>query len=228
MTEKIYVKDHDIVVPGDLLVEGLDFLPAGKAFRKDDKVFASTIGIVSVKGHVVKVIPLAGKYMPRKGDVVIGKVTGIGHSGWQLEVNSPYPADLNIGEASSEYIDLNKTDMTFYFDVGDYVLCEVLNISEGKFIKLTAKYRPYRRLKGGNIIEVSPTKIPRIIGKQGSMIKTMKDLTGCDVTVGQNGLIWIGGAPDKQAVVARAIKFIEQEAHKQGLTDKVKEMLSGK
>ncbi|MBI2041364.1 MAG: RNA-binding protein [DPANN group archaeon] len=228
MADKLFVKDHDVVIPGEELAEGLDYLPAGKAFRDGDKIFASTIGLASVKGRVIKIIPLAGKYMPRRGDVVIGEVTGIGHSGWMLDVNSPYPADLNIGEASSEYIDLNKTDMTYYFDIGDYVLCEVINISEGKFIKLTAKYRPYRKLKGGNIIEVSPTKIPRIIGKAGSMIALMKDATGCEITVGQNGLVWISGQADKQAVVARVIKFIEREAHKQGLTDKVKEMLRGK
>ena len=110
--EKVYINDHDIVIPGELLAEGFDFLPSGKAFREDEKIFASTIGVASVKGRVIKVIPLAGKYMPRKGDVVIGKVVNISHSGWILDIDSPYLADLNIGEASSEYIDTNRTPMT--------------------------------------------------------------------------------------------------------------------
>jgi exosome complex component RRP4 len=228
MTEQLFIKDREIVVPGDLLAEGIEFLPAGKAFREKEKIFASAMGLASVKGKVIKVIPLAGKYMPRRGDAIIGKVINISHSGWQLEINSPYAADLNIGEATQEYIDLAKTDMTRYYDIGDYAFLEVINISEGKFVKLTAKYRPYRKLKGGNIIEVSPTKIPRIIGKQGSMIKTLKDLSGCDIIVGQNGLVWIKGIPEKEAIVAAAIKRIEKESHTSGLTDKIKGMLEGK
>jgi len=223
--EKVYINDHDIVIPGELLAEGFDFLPSGKAFREDEKIFASTIGVASVKGRVIKVIPLAGKYMPRKGDVVIGKVVNISHSGWILDIDSPYLADLNIGEASSEYIDTNRTPMTKYFDLGDYALCEIITISEGFFVKLTAKFKPYRRLMGGNIIKVSPTKIPRIIGKAGSMVNMLKDASGCDITVGQNGLVWIKGEPENEAMVARIIKIIEKESHMPGLTDKIKRML---
>jgi exosome complex component RRP4 len=225
--EKLYVNDRDIVVPGEQLADGIEYLPAGKAFRDGEKILACTIGIVSVKGRVVKVIPLAGRYMPKRGDVVIGKVTNIGHSGWTLDVNSPYVADMNIGEATHEYIDLAKTEMSRYFDIGDYVLAEVIAISEAKFIKISAKHKPYRRLKGGNIIQVSPTKIPRIIGKQGSMINLLKDTSGCDVVVGQNGLVWIKGTADKEALVANAIKIIEKESHKKGLTDRIKQILEG-
>lgn len=225
-TEKLYIKDREITVPGDLLAEGMEYLPAGKAYRDGEKILACTVGMASVKGRVIKVIPLAGRYMPKKGDVVIGKVTGIAHSGWTVDINSPYNADLNIGEASRDYIDLNKTDMAHYFDYGDYMLAEIISISESKYVKLTTKYRPYRRLSPGNIIMVSPTKIPRIIGKAGSMIKLLKDSTNCDVVVGQNGLIWISGLPEKAAIVAKAVKVIEKESHKSGLTDKVKQMLA--
>jgi len=224
-TEKLYVKDRDITVPGELIAEGLEFLPAGKAFRDGEKIFACTIGMVSVKGRVLKVIPLAGRYMPRRGDVVIGRVTGIGNSGWTVDINSPYNADLNIGEATREYIDLAKTEMSRYFDINEYMLAEIIAISESKYVKLTTKYRPYRKLSPGNIIVVSPTKIPRIIGKAGSMIKLLKDNSGCDVVVGQNGLVWIKGLPEKEALVARAIKLIEKESHKSGLTDKIKTLM---
>jgi len=227
MTEKIHIKDRDIVVPGDLLAEGMSFLPSGKAFREGDKIYAATVGLVSLKGRVIKVIPLAGKYMPKKGDVVIGIVTNIGYSGWMLNINSAYAADLSIAEASQKYIE-RDAELSKYFDINDYVLAEVTKISENKFVKLTAKRRPYRKLIGGNIIEVSPTKIPRIIGKAGSMIKMLKDLSGCDVVVGQNGTIWIKGTPEKETLVAKAIKKIEQESHTKGLTDKIKAMLGGK
>jgi len=225
--EKIHIKDREIVVPGDLIAEGMSFLPSGKAFREGDKIYASTIGLASIKGRVLKVIPLSGRYMAKKGDVVIARVTNIGFSGWMLNANSPYLADMNIGEASSSYIE-RDAELSKYFDIGDYVLAEVIKITENKFIKVTAKRRPYRKLIGGNIIEVSPTKIPRIIGKAGSMIRTLKESSGCDVVVGQNGIVWIKGTPEKETLVAMAIKKIESESHTKGLTDKIKKMLTSK
>jgi len=225
MTEKIYVKERDIVVPGDLLAEGMSYIPGNRAFREKEKIFSSTVGLVSLRGRVIKVIPLAGRYMPKKGDVVIGKITGIGSSGWMVDIFAPYNADLNIGEATAGYIDLNKTELGSIFDVDEYVLGEVIAITERKFIKLTTKHRPYRKLQGGNIIRVSPTKIPRIIGKEGSMISMLKNASGCEIVVGQNGLVWMKGEPEKQAMITKVIRKIEEESHKQGLTDTVKKML---
>ncbi|MFH0869273.1 MAG: KH domain-containing protein, partial [archaeon] len=121
---------------------------------------------------------------------------------------------------------LAKTDMAHYFDYNDYMLAEIISISESKYVKLTTKYRPYRKLSPGNIIIVSPTKIPRIIGKAGSMINLLKDGSACDIVVGQNGLVWIKGLPEKTALVAKAIKLIEKESHKSGLTEKVKQMMA--
>ena len=225
MVEKIYVKDRDIVVPGDLLAEGMSYIPGGKAYREKNKIFTSTVGLVSLRGRVVKIIPLSGRYMPKKGDVVIGKITNIGMSGWAVNIFAPYNADLNIGEATTEYIDLHKTELSSIFSLDDHVLAEVIAINERKFIKLSTKHRPCRKLTGGNLIRVSPTKIPRIIGKEGSMISLLKKSTGCDILVGQNGLVWIKGDPEKQAFAAKIITKIDEESHKKGLTDEIKKML---
>jgi exosome complex component RRP4 len=67
-----------------------------------------------------------------------------------------------------------------------------------------------------------------VIGKQGSMVKMIKDASGCDVVVGQNGWIWIKGTPETEAKVEAIIKKIEREAHMKGLTDKIKAMLEAK
>jgi len=224
MSEKLYVADRAIVIPGEIIAEGIEFLPSGKAYREGDTIYASTIGMVSVKGHVVKVIPLAGRYMPKRNDIVIGKIAAVLNGGWAVDVNSPYPADLPLAEGTAEFIP-RGADLTRFYDVGDYIFCEVTHVTETKFVKLTASKRPYRRLRGGILIEVSPVKVPRIIGKQGSMVKMVKDATGCDIVVGQNGWIWIKGTPEKEALVEIIIKKIEEEAHTKGLTDKIKNML---
>jgi exosome complex component RRP4 len=227
MSEKLYVADRAIVIPGELIAEGIELLPSGKAFREGDKIYASTIGMVSIKGRVVKVIPLTGRYMPRKGDIIIGKITAVLAGGWSLDVNSAYAADLPLAEGTSEFIP-RGADLSRFFDLNDYVFAEVTNVTETKFVKLSASRRPYRRLKGGILIGISPVKIPRVIGKQGSMVKMIKDASGCDVVVGQNGWIWIKGTPETEAKVEAIIKKIEKEAHMKGLTDKIKAMLEAK
>jgi exosome complex component RRP4 len=78
----------------------------------------------------------------------------------------------------------------------------------------------------GQTIEVTPTKIPRVIGKKGSMITTIKNETGCQIMIGQNGRIAITGkTPEDERLAIMAIRMIEQEAHTTGLTDRVTEML---
>ncbi len=228
MVDKSNVEDREIVVPGELLAQGMTFLPSGKSFRDGDKIYASTIGLVNVKGRVIKVIPLAGRYMPKVGDSVVGKIINTGHMGWGVEINCPYNADLNIGDATSSYVDINRTPLNTIYDFGDYIVAGVHKIVEGKFIKLTMRDRQYHRLHGGNIINVSPSKIPRIIGKQGSMISMIKDLTKCEIVVGQNGIVWIGGSdPEKILKATNAILKIDKESHTEGLTDKIKGMLGG-
>ena len=226
--EKLHIKDKEIVVPGDLLAEGMSFLPSGKAYRDNEKLFASTMGLVNIKGKVIKIIPLAGAYIPQNGDDVIGVVESVGRSGWAVNVSGPFNADLNIGEASTRYIDLNKTDLTDVYDVGDWILAKIKQITSTGYVKLTTKDSKYHRLDSGNIMTVSPTKIPRIIGKKGSMIAMLKDLAGCKIFVGQNGFIWIDGEPAKVALASRVIRMVEENSHTSGLTDKVKALLEGK
>ncbi len=227
MTDKLIIKDKEIVVPGDLLAEGLSYLPAGRAFRENNNIYASTTGLVHVKGKVVKVIPLAGAYTPEANDNVIGKIKDIRGKGWSVNIGGPFPADLNIAEASSSYIDLNRTSLNQIYAVGDYVLAKIKMITEQNFVKLSTRDRQYKKLTTGCIMSVSPTKIPRIIGKKGSMIALLTKNSGCEVFVGQNGLVWIDGPLKKVLLVKQAIEKIEQDSQKSGLTDAVEKLLKG-
>jgi len=74
-------------------------------------------------------------------------------------------------------------------------------------------------------IKVNPFKVPRIIGKQGSMVTIIKQATNCQVVVGQNGLIWLEGTPQDEVKAVSAIKKIEKESHMPGLTERIKKFL---
>ncbi len=228
MTNKVIVKDREIVIPGDILAEGLDYLPSGRAFRDKDKLYASSMGLVNIKGRVIKVIPLAGKYLPAEMDAVIGTIVSTGKHGWQVNINAPTKADLNILDASNSYIDKRRAKPSDFFQKGDIAFAGVDKISENGYVSITMKGGMYKKLIGGVTISISPTKIPRVIGKQGSMIKTLKDKSKCDILVGQNGIVWMKGEPEMLFKLTKAIKLIEKESHTSGLTERITKLLGGK
>jgi len=221
---KLLINDKDIVAPGDVLARGFEYLPSYGTYRKGEEIISKIVGMVKVKNsHMIRVIPLSGAYIPQEGDGVIGRIEEVNISSWVVDINSPYAAFLGIADAVDEFVDLSKTDITEYFDVEDVIYAKVSNVTKRKDIKLTMKERMCRKLEGGNIVRITPAKVPRLIGKGGSMIELIKKKTGTHIIVGQNGLVWLkGGDP---ALAARAVEMVDKYSHVDGLTDKINEML---
>ncbi|TKJ17027.1 RNA-binding protein [Candidatus Woesearchaeota archaeon B3_Woes] len=221
---KILLKEKEVVVPGECLAEGMDTLPGQGTYREGEKIFSSRIGLLSIDNRAIKIIPLTGKYIPKRGDTIIAKITDVIMSGWLLDTNTAYHAMLSMKEGTSDFIP-KGANLRKYFDFGEYVVCNITNVTSQKLIDVTAKGPGLHKLKGGRVINVNSNKVPRIIGKQGSMVSMIKDATGCRITVGQNGLLWLQGEPEKEILTIKAIRMIEKESHKAGLTDNIKAFL---
>lgn len=221
---KLFVKDKEVVVPGEVLAEGMDNLPGIGTYREGNEILAGRLGLTYIDGRTIKLIPLSGKYTPKRNDTIICKVIDINFSGWRVDTNSAYSAMLSIKDATSAYIQ-KGADLTQYYKLGEYIVAKVINVTSQKLIDITMKGPGLHKLKGGRIIEVSPHKVPRIIGKQGSMVSMLKQVTNCRIIVGQNGLVWIEGEPDKELLVEKTIRKIEQESHLAGLTDRIQKFL---
>lgn len=220
----IKINDKEIAVPGETLAVGMDVLPGSGTYRDGEKIMANRLGLASIDGRTIKLIPLSGRYMPKTGDTIICKVIDVGFNGWRLDTNSAYSAMLSMKDATSEFIQ-RGANLTQYYDLGDYIVCKIVNVTSQKLIDVTMKGPGLRKLRGGRIIEVDSNKVPRIIGKQGSMVMMIKDATKCNISVGQNGLIWIDGEPMNELLAIQTIRKIEKESHTSGLTDKIKEYL---
>ncbi len=222
---EILIKEKQIVVPGETLAKGMDYLPGTGTYREGENIFASRVGLTYIDGRAIKLIPLAGKYNPKKNDVIIGQITDIAFSGWRVETNSAYSAMLNIKDATSEFIQ-RGADLTQIFQIGDFIVTKIVNVTSQKMIDLSTKGPGLRKLIEGRIIKVTPSKVPRIIGKKGSMVSMIKQATGCKIQVGQNGIVWLkGDNPKLELEAVKAIEMIEKKAHISGLTDTVKEFL---
>ena len=107
--------------------------------------------------------------------------------------------------------------------MGTWFFAKIIGVS-GRGVDLTIKLRGLGRIDEGLIIKVNSNKVPRVIGKEGSMINIIKEESGCNVTVGQNGLIWIKGEKiEEELLVKKAIEFIIERSSSHGLTEEVKE-----
>lgn len=221
---ELLVENKSIAVPGEVLAKGMEYLPTNGTYREGDSILASRLGIVNIDGRLIRITPVSGRYLPKRGDVVIVKVEDITLNGWLCSINSAYSALLSLREGSSEFI-AKGADLTRYYSFGDYLIVEIISVSSQNVVDLTMKGPGLRKLGEGRILRIDPNKVPRLIGKAASMINLLKEATGCRISAGQNGVIWVQGAPGPELVAVKAIRKIEAESHIPGLTDRVKAFL---
>jgi exosome complex RNA-binding protein Rrp4 len=112
------------------------------------------------------------------------------------------------------------------FKIGDILIVKILSADRINKPELTTvgKYLGIRN--NGIVISIDPPKIPRVIGRSGSMIKMLKNLTKSNIFVTQNGRIWIKGEDlAHERLLIESIHKIEDEAHTVGLTDRIQEFI---
>jgi len=209
---------RNVVIPGEVIVSGANYLPGEWTEKRGNDIVAMRYGLAEESNKLVKVIPLSGTYQPRRGNVVIGKVDNITANGWVIDINTIDTVFLPLMEVPRF---VSKDALEEVMSIGDMMVGKIWNINR-RGIDLSIKQRGFGKIEEGIIIEINPNKVPRVIGKEGSMIKLIKDETGCNITVGQNGLIWIKGDNiEKELLAKRAIFFIESNSFISGLTDAV-------
>ncbi len=209
-----------IVVPGDFLSD--DVKQAGNGtYVQDGKVYAKLYGVASDKGKV-RVVPLSGLYAPTSGDVIIGTVKSVTFSNWILDIKSPYEGWLNHSEYPRR---IDSSDMSKYLTVGDSVMVMVKELTPSMKVDLTMRSNRASKISNGRLVDISPVKVPRVIGRGGSMISMLKKETNCNIVVGQNGVVWVTGKDKDMARAVDALNVIENEAHKQGLTERISKLL---
>ncbi len=221
---ELLANDKDVVVPGQVIANGFDFLPSNGTYRLNEQIIANRVGLLSVEGKVLRTIPLAGRYLPQRNDIVIGKVDDILMSGWRFDINAPYSSVLPLKDASFDFIP-KGVDLTKYFNLDDYAVLKITNVTSQNLVDVTVKGAGLKRLRGGMVLKVNSQKVPRIIGKKGTMVSLIKRATGCKIIVGQNGLVWIDGEPEMEVLAVAAIKKVEEESHLQGVTESIKKFL---
>ncbi len=215
--------ERKLVIPGETIASGDDYLPGDFTYKEGDDIIASRYGLAEISGRVVKIIPVSGVFEPRRGNNVIGRVEDTNFSGWMIDIGGPYSSFLPLAECPRF---INRNNIDEFAGIGDVLSVKIMGVKKGG-VDLTLKSRGLGVLEGGRIIRINPHKVPRVIGKEGSMINLIKNKTHTEINVGQNGFIWIKGDTDGEKKAEDAIKLVESEASNDGLTDKVEEFLGG-
>lgn len=213
---------REMVIPSQLLGDAKEHKAGRGTFIENGKIYAERLGIVNRQTDYINVIPVKGRYDATEGDFVIGIVEEPMASSWLVDINAPYPALLHVNEVPWD-VEFGETER--YLNQGDSIMAKVLQINVEKKLQITLNDRNLYKIKGGNIINVEPSKVPRIIGKKGSMISLLKKYTRCRIFVGQNGRIWIDGDEVGIAKVLQVIKKIEDESLAYGLTNRIETLL---
>jgi len=221
----IFLEKRQLVTPGDLIAEG-EYVAGENTFVEKSKIYAARVGIVEYENKRVDVVALKAFYIPRPGDIVIGTITEVGFNGWTVDINSPYIALLRASDVLSRPFKPQKDDLPQVLDAGDLVVAKIVSYDRTHDPQLTVAEPGLGKITRGQIIKITPTKIPRVIGKKGSMISMIKQETGCNIILGLNGVVLITGKTlEDEQLAMRALLKVEQESHTSGLTDRVTQML---
>ncbi len=215
-----------ILVPGEK-IEGAISASDYYIYDYKNEKRVAIIGVVDFKQEGVSYSPLNGVYVPKEGDIVIGLVSSHGVANWFVDINSPYQAILSVQDFFGTRQNSQLPEDPFkYLQVGEYIKAKIAAFDRIRNPLLTVQDKGLGKIVEGVVVSVHPTRVPRIIGKKGSMIEMLKNETGCEFFVAVNGMINIKCQNEQlENIASNAIKIIETQAHIPGLTERVKKFI---
>lgn len=220
-----FFEKKQLVIPGDLLAEG-EYFAGDNTYKEKNKIFASRIGLADCTNKKVSIVALKAFYFPKVGDVIIGTIKEVGFSGWTVNIKSPYIAILRASDVLSRSFKPQNDELSQVLTTGDLIVAKIASYDRYHDPQLTVGEPGLGKITRGQIMNITPTKIPRVIGRKGSMITTIKNETGCQIILGKNGVILVTGKnPKHEKIAIEAIYKIEEESHTSGLTDRITKFL---
>ena len=213
------------VITGEVIVSG-PYRAEQNTVLQGDKVLATSIGLSDVHDGSVRVIPLTGGYYPKDDDLVIGKIISHSAMSWEVDINSCYSGMLPATDVFGRDFSSHSDDLSSKLRKGDLIATRIVNSDKTRDPLLTISGRELGKIDYGELVEITPSKVARLIGKRGSMIQMIESATRAQITIGQNGLIVIACEDSDGLLRAiNAVELVEEKAHVADLTDRISEML---
>jgi exosome complex component RRP4 len=221
------MSQEQFVLPGDIIVTG-DYQPEQNVILEGDRLMSTAIGFSEIKDDLVTVTPLTGLYTPKTDDLVVGKIVSHNALSWEVNINSYYPGILTAFDIFGKDYSASRDDLSLKLNTGDIILARIANVnSRDPLITITGEN--LGKIDSGELVKISPAKIPRLTEKNGSMIETIEGSTNATITVGQNGLIILkcdNSAGLKKAIAS--VKMIGMIQYEVNIEDKIQKILDEK
>jgi len=215
------MSENQFVLPGDVIVTG-DYRPEQNVILEGNKLMSTAIGFSEIKDDLVTVTPLIGLYTPKTDDLVIGKIVSHNALSWQVDINSYYSGILTASDIFGKDYSPSRDDLSLKLKTGDIILARIANVNSRDPL-ITIIGENLGKIDSGELIKISPTKIPRLTG---SVIQTIEASTNATITVGQNGLIILkcdNSTGLKKSIAS--IKMIGMAQHDANLEEKIQKFL---
>jgi len=213
------------VLPGDFITTAPLRLQ-DNVVLEGKRVIATSIGLSDVSADSVRVIPLTGVYLPKIDDLVIGTIQYIFGNSWFADINSCYQGMLLGQDVFGRGSYPTMEEMKARLDKGDLVYARIANSDRMREPLLSIMGENLGKIDSGELVKISPTKIPRLIGKDGSMIQTIEAATNATITVGQNGLVVLkcdNSTSLKKAI--EAVKIMDSMSNDTNVEEKIQNIL---
>ena len=181
------MSESQFVLPGDVIVTG-DYRPEQNVILDGDRLMSTAVGFSEIEDNLVTVTPLTGLYTPKTDDLVIGKIVSHNALSWEVDINSYYPGILTAFDIFGKDYSASRDDLSLKLNTCDVILARIANVGSRDPL-ITINGQNLGKIDSGELVRISPAKVPRLIGKQGSMIQTIEAATNTSITIGQNGLI---------------------------------------
>jgi exosome complex component RRP4 len=214
------------VIPGDVIATG-DYRFGSYIEKRGDSYIALRVGLAEMGRDGLRLNPLSGPYLPRAEDEVIGKVIDMNGFGWVIDINSCFDGYLPASFVFGRDFSPSTHDLSSKFKVGDVIGCRIESFDRSRDPQLSIRGPGFGKIPKGEIVKISPTKVPRLIGKRGAMINMISASTECDIKVGQNGVVVITGSPEGVLKATTAIRMVDEAAHTADLGSRVEQFLGG-
>ena len=199
------MSESQFVLPGDVIITG-DYRPEQNVVLDGNRLMSTAVGFSEIKDNSVTVTPLTGLYTPKTDDLVIGKIVSHNALSWEVDINSYYSGILTASDIFGKDYSASRDDLSLKLNTCDIILARIANVGSRDPL-LTIIGENLGKIDAGELVKISPAKIPRLLGKHGSMIQSIEASTNATITVGQNGFIIL--KCDDSAGLQKAIASIK-------------------
>ena len=213
------------VLPGDFITTAPLQLQ-DNVVLEGKRVISTAIGLSDVSADSVRVISLVGVYVPKIDDLVIGTIKYISGNSWFADINSCYQGMLLGQDVFGRGSYPTKSEMEERLSKGDIIFAKIANSDRQREPLISIADQSLGKIDSGELVKISPTKVPRLTEKNGSMIQTIEGSTNATITVGQNGLVLLkcdNSAGLKKAIAS--VKMIGMMQYEVNIEDKIQNIL---